>query len=136
MRGYDAGKKIERRKRHIAADTDGRLLMINLTSDQAGIVGTFRLDERKQSGPLAHMTNSHHPDVRNGSGILAFVTDAHGGIGGISQYNRDALEAICGFDNVREVRVLPRSVALRLGPLPNKLKYDLGGVGNIIKYIL
>jgi hypothetical protein len=27
-RGYDAGKKIVGRKRHIAVDTDGRLLMI------------------------------------------------------------------------------------------------------------
>jgi hypothetical protein len=29
-RGYDAGKKIVGRKRHIAVDTDGRLLMINM----------------------------------------------------------------------------------------------------------
>ena len=40
VRGYDAGKKIVGRKRHIAVDTDGRLLMINLTtadiSDSAG----------------------------------------------------------------------------------------------------
>jgi putative transposase len=39
-RGYDAGKKIKGRKRHIAVDTDGRLLMVNLTtadiSDSAG----------------------------------------------------------------------------------------------------
>src|ERR1700756_597754 len=31
-RGYDAGKKIVGRKRHIAVDTDGRLLMVNLTT--------------------------------------------------------------------------------------------------------
>jgi putative transposase len=30
-RGYDAGKKIVGRKRHIAVDTDGRLLAVNLT---------------------------------------------------------------------------------------------------------
>jgi transposase len=39
-RGYDANKKIRGRKRHIAVDTDGRLLMVNLTtadiSDSAG----------------------------------------------------------------------------------------------------
>ncbi|MET3524488.1 hypothetical protein ABID25_006359 [Mesorhizobium abyssinicae] len=39
-RGHDAGKKIVGRKRHIAVDTDGRLLMVNLTtadiSDSAG----------------------------------------------------------------------------------------------------
>jgi len=38
--GYDAGKRIKGRKRHIAVDTDGRLLMVNLTtadiSDSAG----------------------------------------------------------------------------------------------------
>lgn len=39
-RGYDEGKKIVGRKRHIAVDTDGRLLLIRLTpadiSDSAG----------------------------------------------------------------------------------------------------
>lgn len=39
-RGYDAGKKILGRKPHIAVDTDGRLLMVNMTttdiSDSAG----------------------------------------------------------------------------------------------------
>src|SRR6202030_161681 len=39
-RGYDAGKKIVGRQRHVAVDTDGRLLMVNLTtadiSDSAG----------------------------------------------------------------------------------------------------
>ena len=39
-RGYDANKKTVGRKRHIAVDTDGRLLMVNLTtadiSDSAG----------------------------------------------------------------------------------------------------
>lgn len=40
QRGYDAAKKVAGRKRHIAVDTDGRLLMVNLTtadiSDSAG----------------------------------------------------------------------------------------------------
>jgi hypothetical protein len=31
-RGYDANKKIVGRKRHIAVDTNGRLLMVNLTT--------------------------------------------------------------------------------------------------------
>ncbi len=31
-RGYDAGRKIVGRKRHIAVDTDGQLLMVNLTA--------------------------------------------------------------------------------------------------------
>ena len=40
QRGYDGGKKIVGRKRHVTVDTDGRLLMVNLTtadvSDSAG----------------------------------------------------------------------------------------------------
>jgi putative transposase len=39
-RGFDGGKKIVGRQRHVAVDTDGRLLMVNLTtadvSDSAG----------------------------------------------------------------------------------------------------
>ena len=49
IRGYDAGKKVLGRKRQIAVDTDGRLLMVNLTSadvsDSAGgraILGAIR----------------------------------------------------------------------------------------------
>ncbi len=39
-RGYDAGKKINGRKRHIAVDADERLLMVNLTTaDIADSVG-------------------------------------------------------------------------------------------------
>ena len=45
-RGYDAGKKIVGRKHHLAVDTDGRLLMVNLTtadiSDAQVILDTIR----------------------------------------------------------------------------------------------
>ena len=40
VRGFDAAKKIVGRKRHIAVDTDGRLLMVNLTP--ADISDSFR----------------------------------------------------------------------------------------------
>ena len=55
-RGYDAGKKIVGRKRHIAVDTDGRLLMVNLTpadiSDSAGMI----LDSVRKRWPwLKHL---------------------------------------------------------------------------------
>jgi putative transposase len=40
VQGYDGGKRVVGRKRHVAVDTDGRLLMVNLTpadvSDSAG----------------------------------------------------------------------------------------------------
>jgi transposase len=40
VRGYDANKKVTGRKRHIAVDADGRLLMVNLTpADMADSTG-------------------------------------------------------------------------------------------------
>lgn len=52
-RGYDAGKKIVGRKRHIAVDTDGRLLLVQLTtadiSDSAG--GQMILDAIRKRWP-------------------------------------------------------------------------------------
>lgn len=57
-RGFDAGKKIAGRKRHIVVDTDGRLLMVNLTtadiSDSAG--GQMILDAIRKRWPwLKHL---------------------------------------------------------------------------------
>ncbi len=53
QRGYDAGKKIVGRKRHVAVDSDGRLLIVNLTtadiSDSAG--AQMILDAIRQRWP-------------------------------------------------------------------------------------
>ena len=53
QRGYDAGKKIVGRKRHVAVDTDGRLLMVNLTTaDIADAAGAQAiLDGIRRSWP-------------------------------------------------------------------------------------
>ena len=56
--GYDAGKRIKGRERHIAVDTDGRLLMVGLTpadiSDSAD--GQMVLDAIRQRWPwLRHL---------------------------------------------------------------------------------
>jgi phosphatidylinositol alpha-1,6-mannosyltransferase len=48
--------------------------------------------------------------------VLALVTDAFGGHGGIAQYNRDLLVALAACDDVEEVVVLPRGAS---GPLPD-----------------
>jgi transposase len=58
QRGYDANKKVAGRKRHVAVDTDGRLLMMNLTSadlsDSAG--AQLILDALRQRWPwLKHL---------------------------------------------------------------------------------
>lgn len=77
----------------------------------------------------------HRASARGlGLRILALVTDAHGGFGGISQYNRDALEAMCSYDTVGEVHVLPRLVPHPLGKLPEKLVYHLDGLRGALSY--
>jgi putative transposase len=46
QRGYDAAKKVSGRKRHIAVDTDGRLLMVNMTTaDIADSTGAAKVLE-------------------------------------------------------------------------------------------
>src|SRR4029077_14138618 len=63
-----------------------------------------------------------------GRRILMLATDAHGGFGGISQYNRDVLEALGSFDGVGEVVVLPRIVNDTGFNAPTKAHYDLAGI--------
>jgi phosphatidylinositol alpha-1,6-mannosyltransferase len=46
--------------------------------------------------------------VRIGCAMLALVTDAFGGRGGIAQYNRDLLGALAGAEGVSSITVLPR----------------------------
>lgn len=43
--------------------------------------------------------------------MLMLATDAHGGFGGIAQYNRDVLDALSTLDQVARVVVVPRLVA-------------------------
>ena len=42
--------------------------------------------------------------------MLMLATDAHGGFGGIAQYNRDVLDALSALDQVARV-VVPRLLA-------------------------
>jgi phosphatidylinositol alpha-1,6-mannosyltransferase len=53
--------------------------------------------------------------------ILALVTDAFGGRGGIAQYNRDLLSALSRCEHVSEVIVLPRVRQELPGELPSKI---------------
>jgi phosphatidylinositol alpha-1,6-mannosyltransferase len=55
---------------------------------------------------------------RSGQRVLALVTDAFGGQGGIAQYNRDFLSAIARCEGVSEVIVLPRSGGMLPGASP------------------
>lgn len=64
--------------------------------------------------------------------LLALVTDAFGGHGGIAQYNRDLLTALDASQHVDLVRVLPR---LQIGPLnalPVKIQQDKSSSGRLM----
>lgn len=67
--------------------------------------------------------------------ILALVPDAFGGHGGIAQYNRDFLTALCQHSQVSQVVVIPRVVPKPLEPLPEKLLFDTSGLGGLVRYV-
>ncbi len=100
-RGYDAGKKIVGRKRHIAVDTDGRLLMVHLTSadisDSAG--GQLILDGLSQA-----LTLGQTPVRRQGCDRLKLMDKA--------AYLDFTVEIIRRSDNQKGFHVLPRRRAV------------------------
>jgi putative transposase len=75
-RGYDANKKIKGRKRHIAVDTDGRLLAVNLTpADVADSTGaSMLLDALKERWPgVKHLFGDAAYDRRKLMDKAAFL---------------------------------------------------------------
>jgi len=67
--------------------------------------------------------------------ILALVTDAYGGHGGVAAYNRDVLEAMAAMPEVDRIVVLPRVVSEVVGTIPTKVEFDqraLGGGGHYL----
>ena len=54
--------------------------------------------------------------------VLALVTDAFGGPGGIAQYNRDFLASLAACDRIGDVLVLPRRTTTSLGELPPRVR--------------
>ena len=67
--------------------------------------------------------------------MLALVTDAYGGTGGIAQYNRDFLESIAAHPTIDEVVVVPRVIARELQPLPAKVKHLAASAGSKLKFL-
>lgn len=65
--------------------------------------------------------------------ILALVTDAYGGYGGIAQYNRDLLSALALSGVVGEVVVLPRIAEPEFQELPEKIR-QLAPCGGRVAY--
>src|SRR4051812_30010768 len=67
--------------------------------------------------------------------LLALVTDAFGGRGGIAKFNRDLLTALCEHHACERVVALPRVTVESPSQLPRKLSYDAESAGGKIKYL-
>ena len=67
--------------------------------------------------------------------ILCLMTDAFGGHGGISKFNRDLLTALCTHPDVDEVVAVPRLMPNPPGALPPYLTYITDGLNSKIKFI-
>ena len=67
--------------------------------------------------------------------VLALVTDAYGGTGGIAQYNRDFLESVAAHESVSEVVVLPRVIAREMQPLPPRIRHIDSAAGSKLQFL-
>jgi phosphatidyl-myo-inositol dimannoside synthase len=56
--------------------------------------------------------------------VLMLLSDAHGGHGGIAQYNRDVIAALGGLAQIDEIVVLPRLIADPVFAEPRGVRYD------------
>lgn len=67
----------------------------------------------------------------SGLRILALVTDAFGGHGGIARYNQDLISAFASSANVREICVLPRVGDCSDQVLPEKVRQARASAGRL-----
>lgn len=68
--------------------------------------------------------------------VIALVADAYGGRGGIAQYNRYFLKAVCSQQAVGRVIALPRAIRYQIEELPKKIEYVAWAAGGLFSYAL
>lgn len=67
--------------------------------------------------------------------VLALLTEAFGGYGGISLYNRDLLTALCAHPECTDVVAIPRLMPNSSELQPVKLTYVISGLNGKMKYL-
>jgi glycosyltransferase involved in cell wall biosynthesis len=67
--------------------------------------------------------------------LLALLTDAFGGHGGIAQFNRDLLSALCKSSSVSSVTALPRLVPETPSSVPEAVDYRVKAAKGQIPYV-
>lgn len=73
--------------------------------------------------------------MTSGARVLALVTDAYGGRGGIAHYARDSIAAMAANPRVAEVVVLPRIAGTGPQTLPAKVHEDRAAGANAASYV-
>lgn len=68
------------------------------------------------------------------STIVALITDAYGGFGGIAQYNRDFLAAMADSPRVARVIVVPRVASTRIEEVPPGIDHRTQGLSGLAGY--
>jgi phosphatidyl-myo-inositol dimannoside synthase len=68
--------------------------------------------------------------------VLFLHLDSFGGHGGIAKFNRDLVAAVATHPACREVVALPRYMPRRSEPIPPKVRFDTGGLGGKLNYLL
>lgn len=68
--------------------------------------------------------------------VLFLHLDSFGGHGGIAKFNRDLIAAIAAHPRCREVVALPRYLLRQPEPIPPKVRFDTGGLGGKLRYLL
>ena len=73
--------------------------------------------------------------VDRGMRVLMLASDAHGGFGGIAQYNRDVISAMAGLSRIEEILVLARIVHDAAFKAPAKVTYDLSSANSARRFL-
>jgi glycosyltransferase involved in cell wall biosynthesis len=67
--------------------------------------------------------------------VLALVTDAYGGTGGIAQYSRDMVEAIASHPQVADVTVLPRVISRDMQRIPDRVTHRTDSANSKLSFV-
>ena len=67
--------------------------------------------------------------------VLVLLSEAYAGWGGVQQFNRDMLQALCRHPSVSEVVAVPRWCRPGTVELPAKLTYLTEGLNSKLKYV-
>lgn len=71
-----------------------------------------------------------------GKRVLALVSDAYGGYGGIAAYNRDVIDALAEDDAIGSIVVLPRLVPQPPSGVPAKVDFDTVSAHGMGRFVL